>query len=186
MKTHAVYVLRDPDGTPHEISVESGSSGLVACYAGIVERFEAATLPDGRVSLLFEDGRQFCGRARPAAPFGVEMWHASGRRAVKIADPLRDRIAHAAEEIGSPDEQEEFRALMPGRVIEIKVAPGDRVEAGQLLLVIEAMKMHNEIRCDRPGVVARVDVSAGQLIEGGALLVIVRPGSDGSPPGSSL
>ncbi|MEP6802772.1 MAG: biotin/lipoyl-containing protein [Acidobacteriota bacterium] len=185
MKALAVYVLRERDGAPQEIHIESGISGLVASYAGIVERFEAAALPDGRVSLLFEDGRQFCGRARPAATFGIEMWHASGRRPVRIADPLRDRIAHAAEEVGSPDEEEEFRALMPGRVIEIKVAEGDRVEAGQLLLVIEAMKMHNEIRCDRPGVVASVEVSTGQLLEGGALLVIVRPGSDGSSPGSS-
>jgi biotin carboxyl carrier protein len=47
------------------------------------------------------------------------------------------------------------------------VAQGDHVEAGAILLVLEAMKMQNEIRASRPGAVDRVDVAAGQTVEGG-------------------
>ncbi len=59
---------------------------------------------------------------------------------------------------------------MPGRVVEVAVAAGDRVEAGSLLLVLEAMKMQNEIRASRGGLVTRVVVEAGKAVEGGALL----------------
>jgi glutaconyl-CoA decarboxylase len=58
--------------------------------------------------------------------------------------------------------------------VEVRVAPADRVEAGELLLVLEAMKMQNEIRASRPGAVERVEVEAGQTVEGGAFMVSIR------------
>jgi biotin carboxyl carrier protein len=64
---------------------------------------------------------------------------------------------------------------MPGRVVEVSVAPGDSVPPGGLLLVLEAMKMQNEIRSARGGRVARVEVVAGRPVEGGARLVVLEP-----------
>ena len=79
---------------------------------------------------------------------------------------------------------------MPGRVVEVAVAAGDRVEPRSLLLVLEAMKMQNEIRCARGGLVTRVAVEAGKAVEGGALLAVVRQDAAGSSartlPESSL
>ncbi len=69
---------------------------------------------------------------------------------------------------------EEVRALMHGRILEVRVAPGERVEAGALLLVLEAMKMQNEIRSSRAGEVERVEVAAGQTVEGGAFMMSIR------------
>ena len=60
---------------------------------------------------------------------------------------------------------------MPGRVVDVRVAAGDVVEAGQPLVVLEAMKMQNEIQADRAGTVERVHVAAGQAVEGGDPLV---------------
>jgi acetyl-CoA/propionyl-CoA carboxylase biotin carboxyl carrier protein len=84
-------------------------------------------------------------------------------------------MRHAASSAASAASEAEIRALMPGRVVEVKVTPDDRVEPGALLLVLEAMKMQNEIRCDRAGVVDRVEVAAGQSVEGGALMLVLRP-----------
>ncbi len=55
-------------------------------------------------------------------------------------------------------------APLPGTVVEVFVKPGDAVEAGQVILVIEAMKMKNSIRSVRDGKIATVHVSAGQTV----------------------
>ena len=62
-------------------------------------------------------------------------------------------------------------APMPGLIVRVSVKPGDRVEAGQGLVVMEAMKMENELRATAPGTVKSVEVSAGTAVEKGALLV---------------
>ena len=64
-------------------------------------------------------------------------------------------------------------APMPGLVVRVRVAVGDRVEAGQGLVVMEAMKMENELRATTSGTVASVEVSAGSVVEKGALLVVL-------------
>ncbi len=62
-------------------------------------------------------------------------------------------------------------APMPGLVIRITVSPGDRVEAGDGVVVMEAMKMENELRATSSGTVKAVKVSPGTAVERGALLV---------------
>jgi biotin carboxyl carrier protein len=60
-------------------------------------------------------------------------------------------------------------------VIEVRVAVGDRVEAGTTLIVLEAMKMQNEIRAESSARVARVECAAGDPVEAGALLLRLEP-----------
>src|SRR5262249_26596603 len=130
---------------------------------------------DGRLSLLPEGGRQIAGRVGEVAP-GV-VWVASrgsGRR-VEVAEPLRDRLSHAPAQGPGEGEDEDVRALMPGRVVEVTVKAGEVAPAGALLLVLEAMKMQNEIRTARGGAVAQVHVEKGQTVDGGALLVRLKP-----------
>ena len=67
----------------------------------------------------------------------------------------------------------ELRAIIPGRVLSVDVAEGDAIEAGGRLLVIEAMKMQNELRAPRGGTVGRVAVGPGQTVELGDLLLVV-------------
>ncbi len=67
----------------------------------------------------------------------------------------------------------EVRAIIPGRVVDVRVAADDTVEAGQALLVVEAMKMQNELRAPRAGTVTRVAVAAGSTVEVGDLLVVL-------------
>ena len=62
-------------------------------------------------------------------------------------------------------------APMPGLVVRVNVAPGDQVQAGQGVVVMEAMKMENELRASAAGTVKTVRVAAGTAVEKGAVLV---------------
>jgi biotin carboxyl carrier protein len=64
-----------------------------------------------------------------------------------------------------------LRAPMPGMVVRVEVSEGQQVDAGAALVVVEAMKMENDLRAQRPGVVKRVHVRAGEAVEKGAPLV---------------
>ena len=64
---------------------------------------------------------------------------------------------------------------MPGRVMRVLAAVGDRVSARQALVVVEAMKMENELRTARNGVVREVRVTPGAAVETGAVLVVIDP-----------
>ena len=68
----------------------------------------------------------------------------------------------------------EIRAIIPGRVAAVRVTAGDAVEAGDAVLVVEAMKMQNELRAPRAGTVERVAIAAGDTIELGDLLLVLR------------
>ena len=66
-----------------------------------------------------------------------------------------------------------LKAVMPGRVVRLLAAPGERVEKGQGILVVEAMKMENEIGAPRSGTVVTIEVAAGDRVERGAHLAVI-------------
>ncbi len=168
------YILRG-DGGPEEVRIEGEGDSWRFTRDGRCEALSIARLPDGRVSILFPGGRQVSGRAERGAPGEVVVIVSGETRIVRLADPLLDRLSHAERSVSASGE-EQVLALMPGRVLEVRVAEGDRVEAGKVLVVLEAMKMQNEIRAASAGVVAHCAVSAGQAVEGQELLLVIRPG----------
>jgi len=62
---------------------------------------------------------------------------------------------------------------MPGKVIAVLVSEGDSIEKGQGLVIVEAMKMENEVRSPIAGEVKEIKVKTGDAVEGGAVLLIV-------------
>jgi biotin carboxyl carrier protein len=70
-------------------------------------------------------------------------------------------------------------APLPGKITHVAVRPGDRVAAGDTLVVIEAMKMENEFRATAAGTVAEVRVQPGQAVNPGDVLVVVRAAAEG-------
>ena len=84
------------------------------------------------------------------------------------------RRATREEDAAAADGPAEIRAIIPGRVAAVRVVAGDAVEAGRTLLIVEAMKMQNELRAPRAGTVERVAVGEGQTIENGDVLVVLR------------
>lgn len=89
--------------------------------------------------------------------------------AVEIEDE-RERAAHAAERAASKGGGL-VKAVMPGIVVKLLVAEGERVEAGQPLLILEAMKMQNEITAPAAGVIKALHVREREAVAGGAKLV---------------
>ncbi len=86
---------------------------------------------------------------------------------------LRERATRAGSASAGSGGPLEIRAIIPGRVAAVVVAPGDEVELGQTLLVVEAMKMQNELRAPRAGIVGRVPAAPGATIELGDVLVVL-------------
>ncbi len=73
-----------------------------------------------------------------------------------------------------------FVAPMPGKVIDVRVAVGDRVRGGQTLVLLEAMKMEHPMQAHEDGVVTEVLVSEGEQIEKGTLILVVEPEESGA------
>jgi biotin carboxyl carrier protein len=96
---------------------------------------------------------------------------AGGERARVHVENERQRAAHGVKKETSGKSDKLVLSPMPGRVVKIFVQRGEVVEAGQPLLVMEAMKMENEIRAPRAGTVAEVHAVAGAAVESNARLV---------------
>ena len=74
----------------------------------------------------------------------------------------------------APAGGEQVTSPMPGTILSINVAAGDTVKRGQVLMVLEAMKMENEIMCPCDGKVASVNTSKGSSVESGTLLCVIQ------------
>jgi biotin carboxyl carrier protein len=87
-------------------------------------------------------------------------------------EDARRRLMHSrgAREVSG---RVQMRAMMPGRVLSVSVQVGDQVEAQQGVLVIEAMKMENELKSPKAGKIVEVKVTAGQTVEKGELLIVI-------------
>ena len=69
---------------------------------------------------------------------------------------------------------EKVTSPMPGTILSVNVAAGDAVKRGQVLMILEAMKMENEIMCPCDGKVASVNTSKGAAVESGTLLCVIQ------------
>jgi len=100
----------------------------------------------------------------------VHIWVGSQRFAVDVRDPrsLRSR-ARAADDHGP----KKLTAPMPGKVVRILLTQGTEVEAGAGVLVVEAMKMQNEVKSPKKGTIQKILVSEGTAVNAGDVLAIV-------------
>jgi propionyl-CoA carboxylase alpha chain len=146
---------------------------------------EYASQRDG--SFVLADG---AARVHHWAPTAIDA-EVDGRRAVhavtRSGDRLHVQVPRGTVELtvrprfvppGGGAAHGGFVASMPGVVLEVRVAAGDRVTAGQTVLVLEAMKMEHHMRAAADGVVAAVHVAAGQQVEKGAVLLVIDEGGE--------
>ena len=96
---------------------------------------------------------------------------ASGHRSYVRVESERMRAAEQAKKTSVGGGDRVIKSPMPGRVVKVLVAKGDTVEVGRGLVVLEAMKMENEVRAKVAGTVAEVHVAPGATVEGSAKLV---------------
>jgi acetyl/propionyl-CoA carboxylase alpha subunit len=140
------------DGEPHDVVAErTGEFGLTLSADGGALRSREVTIAPGG------GGEQLVGLAGRIVPVVVD-----GRRRRSSADAG----AHQ-------DGEQAVAAPMPGRVVRVLVAPGDTVTRRQGVVVVEAMKMENELGAPKAGRVKDVSVAPGTLVEAGRVLVVI-------------
>ena len=94
-----------------------------------------------------------------------------GVNRVTLIDRTRRRLQAAGER--QITGRIELKAMMPGRVVNVLVKPGDEVIADQGIVVVEAMKMENELKTPKAGKVLELKVSVGQAVEKGEILAVI-------------
>ena len=99
------------------------------------------------------------------------LWVDGYRFDVEALDERTRSIRDLSAANAAPTGPAPVLAPMPGLIVRVNVAPGDEVEAGQGVIVMEAMKMENELRATSAGKVKSVEVSPGTAVEKGTLLV---------------
>ncbi len=105
---------------------------------------------------------------------GRGEWRLASEGTALVASVLDERTRHIRSLTGDPGKAAgptQLKAPMPGLVVRVLAQEGDRVEAGRGLVVLEAMKMENELRAAVAGVVASVRVAPGQAVEKGQVLL---------------
>ncbi|MEA2345320.1 MAG: 3-methylcrotonyl-CoA carboxylase alpha subunit [Thermoanaerobaculia bacterium] len=139
----------------------------------IGERWIVADLitAGGLRSLRLEDGTQFLlAHHREGTTHQITI--GASRLDIEIVDPLALRRKRGDDHLGDSGI---IKALMPGRISRVLVEKGAEVQRGTGLLVLEAMKMENEIPAPADGVIDEIFVKAGDTVEGGADLLHLRP-----------
>jgi biotin carboxyl carrier protein len=141
------------------------------------ERLEAdfARLPDGEVYSLLVAGRSH--EVRVSVGEGrLDVTLDGASLPVEVRHPLEKALARVRHE-GPAGGEETVVAPMPGLVVALRVAPGDRVEPGQPVIVVEAMKMQNELASRTGGVVKDVLVAERAPVAAGQALIRIQRGT---------
>jgi biotin carboxyl carrier protein len=147
------------------LKIEPAGDGYDVAVGERSYHVDTARLRPGLYSLRL-DGAQHEVAVRRQADGSYLVSDPHGTAVVEVADPL----THLASKGGGAKggrRRRRVNAYMPGRVISILVAEGEEVQAGQGVLVLEAMKMQNEILAEHDGTVTRLLVEAGQPVDGG-------------------
>jgi biotin carboxyl carrier protein len=113
-----------------------------------------------------------------AMEFLGDRWQVQERGERHLIEVVDERTAYIRSLVGSGTAGScpgVLRAPMPGLVVRVPVTPGDRVTAGASLVVLEAMKMENELKATAEGVVESVAVAPGQVVEKGQILLSFAP-----------
>ena len=166
----------DVNGRTRTVSVErsAGATHLRVTVDGRVHAVDAVRIGEYGLSLLL-DGAEAVSReitVTPAGARGALLVGIEGRLAPASVNARRTgRVSGEAG--GQRGGEQVVAAPMPGRVVRVLVAPGDHVAARQGVVVVEAMKMENELRSPKAGRVKDVSVLPGMSVEAGRVLVVV-------------
>jgi biotin carboxyl carrier protein len=164
------YVTLDPepDARPVLVDVVELPSGALDVKVD-GRRADVDLLPVGKQLSVRVDGRVVDLTTEGAPPEIGAV--ASGHRSYVRVESERMRAALQAKKKGGGDAEKIVKSPMPGRVVKLLVEKGQAVQAGQALLVIEAMKMENEVRAKAACIVVEIHVAPGTAVEGNAKLL---------------
>ena len=166
-------LLVNAGGVTHTVELDEGNgTGLVRVKVDDREYLIDATNPSPGLYSLLVHGKVY----------SAAVWQRRGRREVQIGHwstsvevaPAQTQrpSAKPAAALGG---RQEITAPMSGRVVQVLVQPGQTVQEGESLVIIEAMKMETEIRAIAPGQVRDIQVAVDTAVEAGQVLLVIEP-----------
>jgi biotin carboxyl carrier protein len=163
--------LAGPSGKKTSIvELERDAEGWRVMLDGQPIAADIAEITPNTISILL-DGQSYEIRVTPSPGATLKLQAGTQEFTAEVIDPR----AWSGRRHGSIEAEgrQPVVAPMPGKVVRLLVKAGDQVEAGQALLVVEAMKMQNEIRSPKSGIVERVVAKEGQPVNAGEVLAWV-------------
>jgi len=157
------------DGRSYRLELERPAGRWRCCLDGREVQMDAVLARRDVLSILI--GGKAYEIKRERTPTDTHLWVGSARYSVELRDPrsLRNRRAG----IGDGAGPQKLLASMPGKVVRVLLPEKSAVETGQGVLVVEAMKMQNEIKSPKKGIVQRIIASEGTAVSAGDVLAIV-------------
>jgi biotin carboxyl carrier protein len=157
------------DGKNHRLEVDRSDGGWQCSLDGLLVKVDAVLNRPDVLSLLV-NGKSYDIK-RELTTTGINIWVGTTRYTAQIRDPrsLRRRKDGAGNDL-SP---KELVAPMPGKVVRILVSEMTEVEAGQGIVIVEAMKMQNEIKSPKKGILQKLFAAEGSNVNAGDVLAIV-------------
>ncbi len=156
------------DETEYAVEISPEGSGFVLSLSGTSHHFEVLTSTSTLYSLLV-DGSKVLEADVAFHQDRCDLYIQNLPYQLEVFDPKRRMVSQSDGAMGGGL----LLAPMPGKIVALQVKAGDTVEKGQALVVIEAMKMQNELNAPRSGVVQEVLVKAGDAVEADQKLVII-------------
>lgn len=159
-------------GIKHDVEIRR-SEGRLSAVVDSREYDLEISEPEPNVFLLKHQGRIFEAFVSPDpaanAPYHVKIGNAEIE--ASVTDPKRLRGSSAADDHAAG--QVEIRTAMPGKIVRILVSTGDAVQKGDGVLVVEAMKMQNEMRSPKDGVIKEIRTTEGSTVNAGDILAVI-------------
>lgn len=164
--------LVEIEGEPREVNVEILGETVSVSLEGNPVDADVRRL-GGSLSLIL-DGKVF----DVVVGGSAEKLELAAGSARLVGSAQNERMRAKRRSKGGKSGAGAIRSPMPGKIVEVRVAVGDHVEAGTPVVVMEAMKMQNELRAELSGKVTTVEVSPGQNVESDALLLTIEAVTD--------
>jgi len=156
-------------GTVYSLSIDVEGQQLVAEVDGRTYKLELRELDEHRY-LLIDGTRVFDSRVESSQEY-LTVHLRQQSYPIKIIDPKRLRSAQSGR--GHDHGSAEIIAPMPGKVVRLLVTEGAEVAAGAGILVVEAMKMQNELKTPKAGIVVSIQAEAGTTVNAGDVLAVI-------------
>jgi biotin carboxyl carrier protein len=164
------YIVRS-GGRDHRLDVRRDTTGLQVRLDGRELRLDLLQVDPGLYSLLI-DGRSYEIDVLELEEALMVLVDGQPFR-VEIQDEERQRLRSATARGGVAAGRRLVTAPMPGKVVRLLVRPGQAVRSGDGIIVVEAMKMENELKAPAAGTVREVRVEEGKAVSGGDILVVI-------------
>jgi biotin carboxyl carrier protein len=162
-------------GRLRHVHVDRSGGGFAVAVDDRVYHVDARRIDAQTLSLVVDTmSRQSYEAVVVPGPSGSRLTVTVGGVPVAVALNGRGRFGRGDDRSASSSGPQRLSATMPGKIVRVLVKPGDTVRLRQPLVVVEAMKMENEMRAGRDGTVAEVHAREGHSVETGALLLVIQ------------